>query len=353
MDMMAELGDLLETAAPPVSLAEAAWLAREHFGLAGTIRPLAGERDRNFRVTASDGADYVLKIVHPAEDAAVTELQTLALRHIASRDAGLATPRAVTPCNARTGDVVWHEPGQPDRHVRCYTYLEGCPLHLSAGSPSQRQALGRFLARLDRALADFRHPAENHDLVWDLKRAARARNLLADLPDPERRALPMRAFERFETAILPVLPRLRTQLIHNDVNPHNVLTDPDDEDQIAGLIDFGDMVRSPLIQDLATACAYQIGPQGHPLAGPAEVARGFHAVVPLQADEIAVLPGLIATRMALSIAISSWRAARHPDNAGYILRNQQAAWTGLARLEDLPAGAAQSYFAEQIGQSAP
>jgi Ser/Thr protein kinase RdoA (MazF antagonist) len=349
MALTVELGDLLDTAAPPVSLAEAASLALDHFGLAGTIQPLSGERDRNFRLTAGDGTDYVLKIVHPAEAPAVTDFQGAALRHVAEMDESLQTPRAIQPLGEAGHAITWRVPGAADRRVRCYTYLPGRPLHLTSASASQRQSLGRFLGRLDRALAGFRHPAENHDLLWDLKRAARTRDLLADIKEPERRALPTRALDRFEADILPMLDTLRTQVVHNDFNPHNVLADPIHDDRIAGVIDFGDMVRSPLIQDLATACAYQVGPDGHPLEGPADLAAGFHAVLPLQPDELAILPGLIATRMALSIAISSWRAARHPDNAAYILRNQQSAWTGLARLEQLPPGAAQSYLSQRIG----
>ncbi|WP_163066531.1 phosphotransferase, partial [Acinetobacter baumannii] len=71
-----------------------------------------------------------------------------------------------------------------------------------------------------------------------------------------------------------------SQVVHNDFNPHNVLAGATDDDEIAGVIDFGDMVRSPLIQDLATACAYQLTPDGHPLRGVADMAQAFHAVYP-------------------------------------------------------------------------
>ncbi|MFX5660644.1 phosphotransferase, partial [Acinetobacter baumannii] len=87
-------------------------------------------------------------------------------------------------------------------------------------------------ARLDLALAGFRHPAENHDLLWDLKRADRVRGLLAEIPDAERRALPERALDRFVAHVLPVLPALRTQVIHNDFNPHNVLAGATADDEI-------------------------------------------------------------------------------------------------------------------------
>jgi Ser/Thr protein kinase RdoA (MazF antagonist) len=152
-----------------------------------------------------------------------------------------------------------------------------------------------------------------------------------------------RVLARFADDVRPRLDTLRSQTVHNDFNPHNLLVSPVDSDEIAGVIDFGDMVRGPLVQDLATASAYQIPPRGHPLEGAARVASAFDAVYPLSTDELEILPDLIKTRLALSIAITSWRSARHPDNARYILRNAQMVWNNLRRLEQLPLGEAGSW----------
>jgi hydroxylysine kinase len=55
-------------------------------------------------------------------------------------------------------------------------------------------------------------------------------------------------------------------------------------------------------------------------------------VLPLEAAEFRVLFDLIATRMAMTIVISSWRAAIYPANRNYILRNNAAAWARLRRM---------------------
>ena len=62
---------------------------------------------------------------------------------------------------------------------------------------------------------------------------------------------------------------------------------------------------------------------------------GHHAVLPLEAAEFGVLFDLIITRMAMTIVISSWRAARYPANRNYILRNNAAAWARLQRMAAL------------------
>lgn len=337
---------LLDDAAPKITSDDATLLAGRFFASRVTVRPLAGERDHNFHVSDGEGTEYVLKVMHPADDPAIVDFQIAALSHIAAVDPGLCVPRAVQPVCGNT-DVVWTGADALVRRVKCLTYLTGQPLDATRSTAAQRRNLGAFLARLDLALADFRHPAEDRDLLWDLKRADQVFGLLNEITDAERRAASRRALERFAAHVVPVLPTLRCQVIHNDFNPANVLAGRDAPDAIVGVIDFGDLVRSPLVQDLATACAYQIAARGHPLAGPGDIASAFHAVCPLRPEEIVVLPDLIATRLALIVTISSWRAARHPD-AAYIVRNQQAAWTGLRRLEELSRDAAIEFLLERL-----
>jgi Ser/Thr protein kinase RdoA (MazF antagonist) len=130
-----------------------------------------------------------------------------------------------------------------------------------------------------------------------------------------------------------------------------VLVSEDADQDVVAIIDFGDMVRGPLVQDLATASAYQSLEGAHPLRAAAELAAAFHAIHPLEDGELAVLLDLMLTRLALSAAISSWRAARHPDNAPYILRNAHGAWMSLRRLEGLPHEDAVAWLNDQITRS--
>jgi Ser/Thr protein kinase RdoA (MazF antagonist) len=343
-----QLGELLEVANPPVSNEEAAELARVHFGLDVSAEPLVGERDRNFHLRDGEGKEFVLKVIHPAEDQAVTDFQSKMLLHIQAADPALAVPVLVRPRDGAANEVIWQTEKYPPRRVRCLTYLAGCPLYRAERSVIQKRNIGTFLGRLNLALRGFRHPADNHELLWDTKHADRARALLTDL-DEARKNLAGRTLEHFTSHVVPLLPRLRAQVIHNDFNPHNVLAGIQQNEDIAGVIDFGDAVHSPLVQDLAVAAAYQFEPTGHPLEGPGEVAAAFHALYPLLPEEVEILPDFIGARFALAIAISFWRAARHPDNADYIMRNQKAAWSGLQRLNEISRDEAVEWLHKRIG----
>ncbi|PHK96693.1 hypothetical protein CR162_01940 [Pseudoroseomonas rhizosphaerae] len=343
-----ELGAVLDAAPPAVTEVEVAALARERFGLEAAVRPLTGERDRNFHLRAADGAEYVLKVIHPAEEPAVSDFQSRALLHLAETGPDLPVPRLHPPLEGGAPEALWRRPGQPDCRVRVLDYLPGRPLHLTRPGPAQRAAVGATLARLDLALRDFRHPAEEHALMWDIQHALRLRPLVAHLPDAPDRELADAVLERFATHAVPRLATLRRQVVHNDFNPHNILADEARDDRVAGIIDFGDMVRAPLVQDLATAAAYQMTEEGHPLEGPAQLAAAFHAVCPLEDGELSVLADLIATRLAVAVTISGWRAARQPQNAPYILRNYPRSLAGLRRLGALPRAEAETYLRKAL-----
>ena len=185
------------------------------------------------------------------------------------------------------------------------------------------------------ALADFDHPGSGHALLWDLKHAGQAMRYVPHTKTPEHLRLVNWALSRFETKVEPVLARLRSQVIHNDLNPHNILVLDDDDGEVVGIIDFGDMVHSALVNDVAVSCSYLIKEGAEPLAAVSDFLAAYCEVLPLLDVEYEILPELIATRLALTVVIANWRVTRHPDNSDYILRNCKSAVEGLNILSGL------------------
>ena len=315
----------LTTAPPTLPEAEAAALARSHFGLTGTLTQLTSERDLNYRLTTPTGA-YVLKLANPAEPAAVTRFQTLALIHLEATT--LPVPRVIRTLSGQT------EVDTPHGILRLLTWLDGHPQHLTQRSPTQCAAMGAIAASLTLGLGGFSHPAAAHVLQWDIKHAATLRPLLPFIAEAHR-PLATETLDRFDRDLAPHLPALRAQVVHNDLNPHNVLTDPHNPDQITGILDFGDMVQTALICDAAVTAAYQIDP-ATPRASLQTFATAYHATLPLTPLEARLLPDLTATRLLTTLAVASARAARYPDNAAYILRNVPAAAAALTALANSP-----------------
>ena len=343
MTSQASINAVLETAVPVATAEEVKAIALQHFGIRGEPSRLPGERDSNFHIGTDDGDHFLLRISNPVEDRQVTDFQTKLLLHIEQADPSLPVPRIVRSVEG-SPEIVLTLPGQPPSVVRLYTFLQGEPLHKTPPSRRQRRNMGEVLARIDLAMREFQHSASNHELMWDMKHAHRLRPLLVHIEDPQRRALVERFVDRFEQFVLPAMPGLRTQVIHNDLNPHNVLVSGSDPDRVTGVIDFGDAVLAPLVNDPAVAAAYRNADAGHPLETVADFMTGYHAILPLEDAEFEILFDLVATRMVLTVLITSWRAAIQPENREYILRNAPSAWAGLERFATLDRAEAQAYL---------
>jgi hydroxylysine kinase len=300
-------------------------LVARHYGLVGPLKALTSERDLNLHLS-TPAQGYVVKLANAAEPAEVTDFQTRALLHL--QGAGLPVPKVQRTLSGAT------EVATPQGILRVLTYLEGIPQHLTPKTAAQAESVAQMAARIARGLQGFQHPAARHVLQWDLKQAAGLWPLLQAVGDPALRDLCRASLARFDADLAPALPDLRWQVVHNDLNPHNVLTAVGDPDRIAGVLDFGDMVETPLICDAAIAAAYQLDP-AQARSGLLGFARAYHAVLPLTQAELRLLPDLAALRMVTTIAITSARAARYPENAAYILRNFAAAREGLIALSAL------------------
>ncbi|KQP12243.1 phosphotransferase [Pseudorhodoferax sp. Leaf267] len=318
------------TAPPaPVAIDWAAAALQRLYGLTGRLEPLTGERDANFLLQpAGGGARCMLKLSHPDEDPLVADFQTQALLHVARSDATLPVQRLLPDRHGAPSVQIEDAEGRT-RVARVFSYLEGLPMPQAPRSTAQRRSVARMLARLDGALAGLEHPAAARELPWDIQRADRVRPLLVHVADPARRALAEAALDGFARRTRPMLAGLRRQAIHNDFNLYNLLVDPAEPACVAGILDFGDMVHAPLVDDLAVAASYHLDAQGDALATIARFAADYHAVAPLTQAETFALLDLVRARLAMVVAISGWRAARQPGNADYLMRNNAVSWARL------------------------
>lgn len=324
----------LGTAAPRLSPDEVRALARRLHGIDGSVQPLAGERDQNCRVETADGRRYVLKISNPSEAPGVAAFQIAALEHIAQAAPELPVPRVVRTLDGRTRGTVALGEGA-HAAVRMLTYLDGIQVRETPRTSEQRRAMGSALARLDRALHGFAHPGAKHDLLWNVSAAHRLADKVGGIVNAQRRSLARTFMARFTEHVLPRLPSLRSQVIHNDYHLYNVLVAPDDHSRIAGIIDFGDMLHAPLVGEVATAAAFHVAGHADPFEGPADFVAAYDDVLPLTDLEREVVADLMATRHLITVLISEWRSARYPENRPYIMRHNPAAWEALSDMADL------------------
>lgn len=282
-------------------------IAREVFAREGTARLLYGERDQNFHIAVPGGQDILLKIVDGQEDPRVIDLQLSALRHVARVDPALPVPRLI---RTRDGDDL----AQVDGHaVYALSFLPGAMLEGTPAALPLLSEIGRVVARLGMAMRGFFHGAAGRRIAWDPRQATALRPHTHLIADREMRAIVERALDRF-IVLEPRLQQLRSQVIHHDCHPGNLLVDHA-EGKVTGLLDFGDMIHGPLLFDLAVPMAETQGAGLSPLESAARVLAGYSSVTPLEDAEYALLYDTIQARHAVTLAIHGWRSKHDPEAA--------------------------------------
>ena len=319
---------------PTFTPQDAQHLAAQHFNLITTVTPLPGELDQNFRLTTATGQRYVLKLSRPNASREVLALQHAALTHVAA--CGAPVQRPMPTRDGETVAVLDTQDG-PDvcvgpRLAQLLTYLPGTLwAHCNPHTPAMLRNLGRALGQVDAALADFSHAAAQRELKWDLAKANWIRDYVQHIAQLDRRTLVENWLADYEARVQPALAGLRQQVIYNDANDYNIVV-PDDREQPLSLIDFGDVVHSALVCDVAIACAYAMLGKPDPLSAAREVVAGFHAAFPLTEAEVELLWPLIAMRLCVSVVNSAWQQHIEPDNA-YLQISAQPAWQLLMQFE--------------------
>jgi len=337
---------------PCLTTDDATALARRLYGIHAAAALLPGERDQNFLLTTATGDRFVLKIANALEDRAWLEAQNLAMKHLSQH-----VPVCPQVLPTKTGALIAQiqSPGGANHFARLLSYLPGIPLgKVKRHSAALLRDLGRCIGQLDRALLDFDHPAFHRDFHWDLARALQVvkeyKSLIAETDVQE---LVQKMASDFEAQVMPLLHRLRRSIIHNDANDYNVIVGGGNDiysrnQHVAGIIDFGDMLYSYTVGDLAIAIAYAILDKANPLEVAAQLAQGYHEVNPLSEDEIAVLFGLVRMRLCVSACMAAYQKQQRPGDE-YLTISQQPIRNTLPKLAQIHPRFAEATFRRACG----
>lgn len=344
---------LVETFPPCFSEADVREYIEKIYGLKVTsVRLLVGDIGQNFHLTDQAGQEFIFKIANPAENKGMLDAQNQAMDYIALHNNSINCPQ-VCETISREQIVRMVANDGSEFLARMLTFVHGKFLaDIHPHTPSLLHSLGTLLGSMDKTLADFYHPAAQRYWHWDLKHAGDLSRYTKYIANARKRSLVEYFLLQFEMNVMPVLPDLRSSIIHNDANDHNVLATRSStgETKITGIIDFGDMVHSCTIFELAIAIAYVTLGKDDPLSAAATVVRGYHEAYPLTEPEMEVLFYSICTRLAASVTISAYQQHLRPDEP-YLSISEQPAWEMLKRLLAINPEKARREFHQACGQS--
>ncbi|MHB8509099.1 MAG: aminotransferase class III-fold pyridoxal phosphate-dependent enzyme [Candidatus Dormibacteria bacterium] len=311
---------------------------RTHYGIQrAEIEELSGEIDRTLAITVAGGPRYVLKIAGALAEEAELRVQLAMLEHIARQDPDLPTPRIVRTLDGASSGSIALASGQ--HHLHLLTWIDGVRLaDVTWHSDSLLQELGSAAARVVNDLADFSDPALDRTHLWDMRAVAEiVRDGLEAVPDPLDREAVERLLQAYEDEARPRLAALPQGTVHQDLNDYNVLVRRDSAGALglAGILDFGDALRSARVTELAVLVANTMLRKPDPLRAARAVVAGFHSILPLDVGELAALFPMAAARVCAMAVTWTRRLVDDPQNL-YATRRSGDAWPLVRQLAALP-----------------
>lgn len=236
------------------------------------------------------------------------------------------------------------------KKARLLTFLEGNFLGDVEHSTTLFESFGKFLAKMDLSLKDYQnYTIAARQSKWDLQHFLLNERLIRHIQNPAERKIVAYFFLQYKQNALPVLPELRKQIIHSDANDWNILTQ---NRTVSGIIDFGDVCYSQLINELAIAVTYAIMEKENPVEWAVPIISAYHKIFPLDEKEIDILYWLVAARLCTSVCNSASGKIENPENE-YTQISEKPAWELLKKWVKINPIYARNEFRKAAGFEIP
>ncbi len=209
---------------------------------------------------------------------------------------------------------------------RMLLFLKGNLLSDIKHTKSVFQSFGIFIAQMDLKLQSFNSATiKERQSEWNTQYFNLNKKYINDIPIAKNRNTVHYFFQQYEENVVPVLLELRKSIIHNDANQLNVLVK---NEEVSGIIDFGDLAYTQLINELAIAIAYACQDKENPLEWSLIILKSYHNILPIKEIEIQVLYYLIAARLCISVCNAAHSKIINPNNK-YAFSGEKSAWKML------------------------
>ncbi len=326
------------------SVETAEQLVKKYYRLNVKAIALNGYDELNFLLAAADGKKYIFKIAGDEQGRSFLDAQVAIINHLSKTPQKDRFQQFVL--NNEGKEITGIVSGEKNYYLRVLHFLEG-NFWVEQKNPDSAlyKSLGAFMGTMDSCLQDFSHPAMHRHYTWDISTAADANHKIKYIQDPGKRRLADYFLLQFETEVLPHISSLRHAYVHNDANDYNILVK---DRAVNGLIDFGDMVYTALINNVAVACTYAMLSAEDPLQAAAWVVDGYHKKFPLLPEETDLLYYLIAARLCISVTQSAYNASLNSDNEHQFV-TEAPAWKLLFKLVEINPLKAQDAFRTVCG----
>ena len=237
-------------------------LIYNHYDLdVNNLKKLNGYDTENFLVHCKDESNYILKkYPFSNENLSLVKAENNCLEYLRKRNKS-SYPLPIYTINKDSFVIVKIK--SKKYIVRLLSYLDGVFLGELDLKRQDLKKVGRFIGNLSKELKNYSNDSiASRKWPWDIQNLSLNKKYLKYIPDPRNRKIVLFFFQQFEEFVFPQLDKLRTSIIHNDTNEWNILLKKNKE---LAIIDFGDLAKTQLVNEVAIAMVYASYSNENPL----------------------------------------------------------------------------------------
>ena len=127
------------------------------------------------------------------------------------------------------------------------------------------------------------------------------------------------------------LKRLRYSITHSDPNNYNLVVR---NNKIVGLLDYGDSIFAPTINDLAICLSYALMNNNNIYSTLKNIIFEYHKYFPISEDEINSLISLCKSRLLITVVMAKKQRIKYPSNK-YLSISEKDAWKLLNKFDKI------------------
>ena len=291
------------------------------------IKQLDSERDINFIIFINNKKKYVLKISNPSEKINILKYQDRLINYLRS-DLSL---KSFIPKIHHTKIVKYLDKKNRECFVRILSYIEGRMYGDTKSNDKIENSLGKLLGKVSTKLQAFNDIDAHRNFIWDPSNIDWIKKDI-NIFTGSKKLILLKCFSEYEKFVKNNLNKLRYSITHSDPNNYNIVIK---ENNVCGLLDYGDSIYSPTINDLAICLSYALMNNNNIYLTLKNIINEYNKQFSINEDEINSLISLCKSRLMITVVMAKKQRIKYPSNQ-YLSISEKDAWSLLEKLDKIP-----------------
>ena len=292
-----------------------------------TLNKLNSERDVNFTITLQNKKKYVLKISNPSEDLNILQYQDRLIKHLSTtKDLKKYIPNIL-----HKKIVKYLDKKNRECFVRILSYIDGRMYGDIKINSNIEKSLGNLIGMTSVQLKNFFDKNSYRKFIWDPSNIDWLYKEI-NLFNGNKKSILLNCYSEYKKLVKNNLKNLRYSITHSDPNNYNLVVK---NNKVNGLLDYGDSIYAPTINDLAICLSYALMNNNNIFSTLQNIISEYHKIYSINEDEINSLISLTKSRLMITVVMAKKQRIKYPANK-YLSISENDAWELLEKLEKIP-----------------